>query len=346
MGKRSWTITIMAALYAVAIPTQAQTKVACIGNSITEGYGLNWNDTKYPENLQQMLGDQYKVQNFGNSGKMFHKNSDESYWKQQTFTSAYDFAPDIVVIELGTNDSKYFFDGKGSTSGFNYYAFDVKGYTRESLVAELKKDYEALIDTFAHQPQGPRIYATLQPYAQNLDWFITDTAIVNVINPIIQEVSEKKSVRLIDLHAKFNKLEWLLSDNVHPNATGARELAKIIANAIQGSDAPAETSSSAAIPTSSSTAIPTSSSAAIPTSSSTASPTESSSSINQTEKTNPSSSPVTAKIFTKGNAIFVENYVGNVSVFDLNGNLVKKAYSNGFLHIQQPTSGKYIVKTK
>lgn len=209
-----------------AANVSAAIKVACVGNSITEGYGI-WDKKKYPEHLQDMLGSEYEVSNFGHSGRMFHQASAESYWVSDKFKAAYEYAPDIVVIELGTNDSKYFFDGKGSSSGYNYM------YKPENK-ADLAKDYEALIDTFAHQPQAPTIYATLQPYAQNVEWGIVDTAIVNVINPIIKDVATRKGVKIIDLHSTFNKTEWLLDDVVHPNEEGAKELAKIIADGIKG----------------------------------------------------------------------------------------------------------------
>ena len=44
-------------------------KVACIGNSITYGYGLDNPDKEsYPARLQEMLGNNYDVKNFGKSG--------------------------------------------------------------------------------------------------------------------------------------------------------------------------------------------------------------------------------------------------------------------------------------
>lgn len=323
MGFNFFKFGLVASL-ALAANVQA-IKVACVGNSITEGYGLNWNDKKYPDHLQEMLGENYQVQNFGNSGKMFHKKSDESYWKQTTFASAYDFAPDIVVIELGTNDSKYFHDGKGSEGGFNYYNYEGKGYTLEGLADELQKDYEALIDTFAHQPQAPVIYATLQPYAENFNWFITDTAIVNQINPIIKKAAESKGVKLIDLHAKFNKPEWLLDDNVHPNAVGAEELAKIIAGAIVDSEAPDSPTSSFDADVQSSSSMEQPQSSSEPTA------------IKNDIYTN-------TRIFTQKNVIKIDHFVGNVSVFDLNGNLVKQAYAKGSVFFQMNRAGTYIIK--
>jgi hypothetical protein len=56
---RGLTLAVVAATVFTGT-TMAQTRVACVGNSITEGYGI-WDQKKYPDHLQEMLGDSYKV---------------------------------------------------------------------------------------------------------------------------------------------------------------------------------------------------------------------------------------------------------------------------------------------
>ena len=205
-------------------PYSHATNVACVGNSITEGYGI-WSEKKYPDHLQEMLGDKYSVTNFGKSSMTFAGatikagENTASYWKTGEFKAALASSPNIVVIELGTNDSKYFMESAGGNYNYLY------GQCEKT---QLYTDYEALIDTFAHLPTNPEIFATLQPYSNNLEWAIMDTAIVNQINPIIRETAIKKGVNIIDLHTLFKTPEWFLADSVHPNATGAQELAKIV----------------------------------------------------------------------------------------------------------------------
>ena len=324
-------ITAAAALAFFATSAQAAIKVACVGNSITEGYGI-WDKKKYPEHLQDMLGNDYQVENFGKSSMTFYKGGGQSYWSTAEFTKAYNFAPDIVVIELGTNDAKYFFDGKGSSSGYNYNYYEFSGAKPE----DFHKDYEALIDTFAHQSQSPKIYATLQPYAQNVEWGIIDTAIVNVINPLIKQAAEKKGAALIDLHALFNKKEWLLDDMVHPNETGAKELARIIASAIQNP----ETSSASEV--SSSSSMQPASSATVSAQSSSNADFGPSSSATTAIK-HKSAVPST-RIFSQGSTIDIENFTGRITIFDLNGNIVKKAKVSGSSQIKLERAGSYIVK--
>ncbi len=238
-GKNNKALAIaLIAIAGITRAASAQTRVACVGNSITAGYGLGWQED-YPFRLQEMLGDSYKVQNFGVSSMTFANkgpSDNMSYWNTDKFKAALEFTPEIVVIELGTNDSKFFSNNCIGTDGQPQYNYNYGQYDKENLY----KDYEALIDTFAHLPTSPRIIATLQPYSNNCGWGIMDTAIVNQINPIIQEVATRKGVEIIDLHSQFNTPEWFLADSVHPNATGAKELARIIKEGIL--KAPADTS--------------------------------------------------------------------------------------------------------
>lgn len=219
--------TVAFAALALAGPSFS-VNVACVGNSITEGYGI-WADKKYPDHLQEMLGSDYTVSNFGVSSMTFaggtikSGENRSSYWTTEKFKTALASNPDIVVIELGTNDSKYFTD-KCIWEGAEKYNY-LYGQCEKS---QLYADYEALIDTFALLPTNPEIYATLQPYSNNCDWGIMDTAIVSQINPIIKETAIKKGVNVIDLHALFQTPAWFLDDSVHPNAAGAQELAKIV----------------------------------------------------------------------------------------------------------------------
>lgn len=210
---------ILAALL-LSVGTVSAENVACVGNSITYGYGLPWG-VSYPNNLQQLMGDSYKVSNFGVSSMTFAKEGNQSYWSQSAFTNAYNSEPDMVVIELGTNDSKFFFSNYPDLGLYNYN-YGVVG------VESLKADYRSLIDTFSNLKSSPEIWTTLQPYSNNISWTITDTAIVNVINPIIFDAAVERGVNIIDLHTLFRTPEWFLDDSVHPNESGAMELAKII----------------------------------------------------------------------------------------------------------------------
>ena len=53
-------------MWCTAAPCEAQIRVACVGDSITAGYGLSDPGTQsYPAQLQALLGSGYSVGNFG-----------------------------------------------------------------------------------------------------------------------------------------------------------------------------------------------------------------------------------------------------------------------------------------
>jgi sialate O-acetylesterase len=93
-------------LSTLTISAQEKIKVACIGNSVTYGYGHEKPSvTSYPSQLAAMLGDGYEVGNFGKSGATLLRKGHRPYNEQEEFQKALDFAPDIAIIHLGLNDT-------------------------------------------------------------------------------------------------------------------------------------------------------------------------------------------------------------------------------------------------
>lgn len=80
-------------------------RLACVGDSITQGDGLAADDS-YPSQLQALLGEEWKVGNFGVSGRTLLKKGDHPYWTESAYQKALEFEPDVVIIMLGTNDTK------------------------------------------------------------------------------------------------------------------------------------------------------------------------------------------------------------------------------------------------
>lgn len=59
---------------------EAPVKVACIGDSITYGLGLEDRDRdSYPAQLQRLLGAEYQVGNFGKSGATLLRHGHRPY---------------------------------------------------------------------------------------------------------------------------------------------------------------------------------------------------------------------------------------------------------------------------
>ena len=72
---------------------QEKIKVACIGNSVTYGYGHKEPaKTSYPSQLQQMLGDKYEVRNFGHSGATLLNKGHRPYINLHEYKAALAFS--------------------------------------------------------------------------------------------------------------------------------------------------------------------------------------------------------------------------------------------------------------
>ena len=74
---------------------------------MTEGIAVSYTHL-YPSVLGRLLGDKYWVKNFGVSARTMLNKGDRPYMKEQAYQQALAFNPNIVVIKLGTNDSKSF----------------------------------------------------------------------------------------------------------------------------------------------------------------------------------------------------------------------------------------------
>jgi len=107
-----WSVWSLAALEAcTAVPGRETVpprlvRVACVGDSITRaGHLPDPARSSYPALLQRMLGAGYKVRNFGVGGATMLRDGDLPYTAQEAFRNALAYAPDVVLIMLGTNDT-------------------------------------------------------------------------------------------------------------------------------------------------------------------------------------------------------------------------------------------------
>lgn len=210
-------------------PAPDAIRVACIGNSITDGHGIEMaSQYGYPALLQQKLGKDYWVKNFGVSARTMLNKGDHPYMNEMAWRDALAFQPDIVIIKLGTNDSK----PQNWQHGAEFKQDLVQMIT--SLCPELsalpknkKKRAKVLADI------KTKIYLCTPIPAFKQTWNISDSVIVNNIIPIQQEVAKEYGLQVIDLHTLFaNDGDKMLFDGIHPDGNGVRRMAEIIAEAL------------------------------------------------------------------------------------------------------------------
>lgn len=194
-------------------PQQDAIRVACIGNSITDGAGIAMSDHfGYPAQMQELLGKGYWVRNFGYSGACMNTKGNQPYMNHPIWKEAQDFNPNIAVIKLGTNDSK--------TVNWN--------------APQFQKDYEAMLDTLGSLPSHPSILVALPVKAWKVQWTINDPTIVNGVILTLKKIARRHRLQIIDLHTPFETDPKLIqNDGIHPNRKGAALMARIVADAIR-----------------------------------------------------------------------------------------------------------------
>lgn len=207
-------------------------KVACIGNSITDGYGINFAPANgYPAQLQKLLGNDYWVKNFGVSARTMLNKGDFPYMNEMAWRDALAFKPDIVVIKLGTNDSKT--DNWKHGNEFKQDLQQMITTLRPDLLQSAKKKGKKNKKAITKN-EGPQIFLSTPIPALKSTWTINDSVIVNNIIPIQQEVAKEYNLQIIDLHTLFGDgKDTMLDDGIHPNLKGAKHISEIVADAIK-----------------------------------------------------------------------------------------------------------------
>ena len=197
-------------------------RVACVGNSVTFGYGLQHRDRDaYPVRLQQMLDSTYganrfEVGNFGRSGATLLYNGHRPYIKTEEFQQALAFKADWVVIHLGLNDT------------------DPRDWPdwKEDFIP----NYRALIDSFRLvNPEARILICKMTPIFDRHSRFQSGTRDWHAqIQQAIGQVAQGAGVQLVDLYTPLHSRPDLFPDALHPNPEGAMILAKTVYGALTG----------------------------------------------------------------------------------------------------------------
>ena len=214
-------------------PQPGAIRVACIGNSITDGHGIDVaTQYGYPAELQKRLGNGYWVKNFGVSARTMLNKGDYPYMNEMAWQDALAFKPDVVIIKLGTNDSKPY--NWQHNAEFRQDLEQMVTTLCPALAQPAKKGKKSKKQKSQINSLKPQIFLCTPIPAFKSTWNINDSVIVNGIIPIQKEVAQKYGLRVIDLHTLYaNDGDKMLTDGIHPDGKGAQRLAEIIAGEIK-----------------------------------------------------------------------------------------------------------------
>ncbi len=204
--------------------------IVCHGDSITAGGNLAAEE-KYPAVLESLFP-AAKVVNTGIGGNTSSQGL-ARLEKDVLTRKPNSYAPDLVLLLFGTNDSVLTAPGK--------YRVPVEKYQdnlRQMILRCRKADTEVILCTLL--PIIPEPYFTRHPK----EFYDAEGGLEKILHryhAAAMEVGKELNVPVVDLYKTFEKDLTLLRpapDGVHPNARGARAIAQEIAKLLSAERKP------------------------------------------------------------------------------------------------------------
>lgn len=171
--------------------------IACIGDSITEGWKLA--DPKnecFPALLAQALP-HLQIDNYGSAGALLQSQFDMGYLHTSAFRKSIEHDHDLVMIFLGANDVWY--------------------WTSQATIQE---ELSVLMDQY---PNALKLLIT--PIKMNCNSFADRK--LKKIRQLLLEIGRREQIFVLDLYT-YSSIDWLSSDGIHPTYFGHTKIAQII----------------------------------------------------------------------------------------------------------------------
>ena len=177
--------------------------VACIGDSLTEGFRGVWSpptENTYPKILQQLLGERFNVVNLGSSGATMCRAGKDAadssmsagWWSRTVFSKLVSQRWDLAIVMLGTNDCKsgrhdgpdnFHLVQGGEADDYGAWLRAQLGSTDKPTFAQDYAAFVALLRTLGTRSAGPQIFMCIPPPALVDGAYHLDATLINSVLP-------------------------------------------------------------------------------------------------------------------------------------------------------------------
>lgn len=190
-------------------------RVATVGDSLTYGYGLDDRvQDAYPSILAERLGSHYQVLNFGLSGRSLQSTTDYPYFSEKNAQLSLESEADIVIIMIGTNDTR------------------APYWHKERFV----KEYGEMIDRYQAMSSQPDMYLVVPPYIPTSRFGLNNNLIKMELQVIIPTIAKERGLGCINLYPLTEGHLEYYSDGLHLTPLGNRLVADTIYTEIMRED--------------------------------------------------------------------------------------------------------------
>ena len=194
-------------------------RISCVGDSLTYGSGVikTREVDSYPAKLQKKLGTSHLVSNFGVRNATASADGDLPYIDSAQYKKSLESDPDIVLLMLGTNDSK----------------------TYNWRPTSYEEGIRSLVQTYKNLDTNPTVYLMISPYCFSLDgsdiaeYQVQPKVVAGKIRDIVEKVAAEEGVEVIDLYSVTVGKEERYRDGIHFDAEGYKIIADYIYDIIK-----------------------------------------------------------------------------------------------------------------
>ena len=195
----------------VVVSGNGEQKVLCIGDSITFGQGVLMKREKeaFSAILSEKLGENYQVLNYGLCNRTLLSTGDFPYVEEDFAKESLEQDADIVIIMLGTNDSK--------PDNWNAEKYE--------------EEYIEFVKSYQNMSSSPKVYVMLPPCIFSKPESTGDCnneILVGEVLPAIERVAQATGAVIIDLYSVTEGHSDWYADGLHPNTEGNKAIAEEI----------------------------------------------------------------------------------------------------------------------